>query len=106
MADGKGSGPAPPPAMDPAIPQYELDKLGGAAIFFRYGDPTTGMPVPPAAGGSYGTAPVFAKSVTWDPAAKTWTRDETLSESAGSMRPANEMIWFHNTEVDGFPPVP
>lgn len=91
-----------PPAMAPMIPQYELDKLGSVEIFFRY----PGMPMPPMAGGSYGVAPVFAKSVTWDPLALSWTRDMTQSESAGAMRLSNEMIWFHDAEVDGFPAVP
>ena len=68
-------------------------------LFLRY--PTT--PFPPMAGGPYGVAPVFAASVTWDGAG--WTADQYNFDTAGAMHAANEMIWFHNDEVNGFPVV-
>lgn len=68
-------------------------------IFLRY--PTT--PVPPMAGGDYGIAPVFASSVTWD--GTQWTAVQDNFDTAGAMHSANEMIWFHNDEVNGFPEV-
>jgi hypothetical protein len=68
-------------------------------LFLRY--PTT--PYPPMAGGDYGIAPVFAASVTWDGAG--WTADQYNFDTAGAMHTANEMIWFHNDEVNGFPEI-
>jgi hypothetical protein len=68
-------------------------------LFLRY--PTT--PFPPMAGGDYGIAPVFAASVTWDGA--QWTADQGNFDTAGAMHAANEMIWFHNDEVNGFPEI-
>jgi len=68
-------------------------------LFLRY--PTT--PFPPMAGGDYGIAPVFAASVTWDDA--QWTADQYNFDTAGAMHAANEMIWFHNDEVNGFPEI-
>lgn len=71
-------------------------------LFLRY--PTT--PFPPMAGGDYGIAPVFAASVTWDRANAEWTADQYNFDTAGAMHTANEMIWFHNDEVNGFPEIP
>ena len=71
-------------------------------LFLRY--PTT--PFPPMAGGDYGIAPVFAASVTWDRANSVWTVDQYNFDTAGAMHSANEMIWFHNDEVNGFPEIP
>ncbi|MEJ2746650.1 MAG: hypothetical protein P8183_01830 [Anaerolineae bacterium] len=68
-------------------------------LFLRY--PTT--PFPPMAGGDYGIAPVFAASVTWDGA--QWSADQGNFDTAGAMHTANEMIWFHNDEVNGFPEI-
>ncbi len=77
----------------------EYERL--ADIFLRY--PTT--PVPPAAGGEHGIAPVFAGSVTWNPASKTWAANRSLYDTAGSMHLSSEMLWSF-AEVDGFPDVP
>jgi len=68
-------------------------------IYYRY--PTT--PMPPMAGGDFGIAAVFAASVTWDGSA--WSADQSHFDTAGAMRTANEMIWFHNDEISGFPVV-
>lgn len=51
--------------------------------------------------GKFGTAPVFAASVTFD--GKSFKVQDDLFDTAGAMHLANEMIWFHNAEVDGFP---
>ena len=81
---------APPYDMIPAYEQFDDE------LFHRY--PT--VPVPPMAGGKYGTAPVLASSATWDGTAWTVTPE---FDTAGSMHLANEMIWLHVDEVSGFP---
>ena len=68
-------------------------------IYLRY--PKVLMP--PMAGGEFGIAPVFAASVTWD--GSKWTADQSHFDTAGAMHTANEMIWFHNDEINGFPEV-
>ncbi|HEB64444.1 MAG TPA: hypothetical protein ENJ02_02745 [Chloroflexi bacterium] len=67
-----------------------------------YGYPT--IPKPPMAGGDYGIAPVFATEVTFDMGA--WTVTDGNFDAAGAMHAANEFIWFHNDEVNGFPELP
>jgi hypothetical protein len=86
---------APPVSMIAPYEQF------GDELFHRY--PTT--PMPPMAGGNnaLGIAPVFADEVTFDGAA--WTADQTF-DSAGAMHLANEMLWMHVNEVNGFPTVP
>ena len=61
------------------------------------------VPLPPMAGGENGIAPVFAASVTWD--GSQWTADQDHFDTAGAMHAANEFIWFHNDEINGFPEV-
>ena len=68
-------------------------------LFLRY--PST--PVPPKAGGTFGIAPVFAASVTWN--GWNWTANQFNYDTAGAMHTSNEMIWFHNDEVNGFPEI-
>lgn len=63
-----------------------------------------GLPFPADAGGAYGIAPVFAASVKFS--AQGWKADQSNFDTAGAMHTANEMIWFHNDEVNGFPIVP
>jgi len=65
-------------------------------LFLRYPD----TPVPPLAGGEYGIAPVLAASARLRNG--KWTVDQSF-DTAGAMHTANEMIWFHNDEVNGFP---
>jgi hypothetical protein len=65
----------------------------------NYGYPT--LPLPQDAGGAFGIAPVFAASVTWKH--HGWTADQSRFDTAGSMHASNEMIWFHNDELNGFP---
>ena len=69
---------------------------GEPEIYFKY----PGMPLPPMAGGQYGIAPMFASSVTYKDG--KWEIDRTF-DTAGAMHAANEMIWLHHDEVDGFP---
>jgi len=64
-----------------------------------YGYP--GLPVPPLAGPPFGIAPVLGTEVTWD--GNQWQLTNGRFDSAGAMHAANEFIWFHNEEVNGFP---
>ena len=68
-------------------------------LFHRYPD----TPMPPMAGGDHGMAPMFAASVTYDDDTETWTGRDSVFDTAGGMWLANEMMWFHNDEVDGYP---
>ncbi len=67
-----------------------------------YGYPT--VPMPGMAGGEFGVAPVFAGEVSWDGSA--WSVTDANFDTAGAMHASNELIWFHNDEVTGFPEVP
>lgn len=69
------------------------------AIFYAY----PGMPLAPMAGGDFGIAPVFATAVRWDGA--RWGVTDSRFDAAGAMHAADEFIWFHNDEVNGFPTV-
>lgn len=66
---------------------------------YRY--PT--VPLPENAGGPHGVAPVFAASVLWD--GNAWHADQDHFDTAGAMHAADEMIWFHSDEINGFPTV-
>ncbi len=82
----------------PAIPDFKgAYETNQDSLNFRY--PT--VPLPKDAGGAFGIAPVFAASVAWKHHA--WRADESRFDTAGSMHASNEMIWFHNDEVNGFP---
>lgn len=69
------------------------------SIFYAY----PGMPLAPMAGGEFGIAPVFATAVRWDDAG--WSVADGRFDAAGAMHAADELIWFHNDEVNGFPTV-
>ena len=71
--------------------------VGVPEIYFRY----PGMSYPPMAGGEFGIAPVFATSVSYENG--EWIVGDRTFDSAGSMHAANEMIWLHYDEVNGFP---
>jgi len=73
---------------------------GHPDIYYTY----PGIPLPPMAGGNYGVAPVFATEVRFD--GSKWTVTNPRFDSAGAMHAANEFIWFHNDEVNGFPQPP
>ena len=68
-------------------------------IFYSY----PGKPMPPMAGGDFGVAPVFATKIQWD--GSQWNVTNARFDAAGAMHAANEFIWFHNDEVNGFPTV-
>lgn len=63
------------------------------------------VPLPPMAGGAHGVAPVFAASVTWDADDQTWRSADSHFDTAGAMHAADELIWFHSDEINGFPTV-
>ncbi len=85
---------APPKAV--AKGAYEQNEPD---IFYAY----PGIPVPPMAGGEFGTAPVFATEVSWD--GSQWSVVNAHFNAAGAMHASNEFIWFHKDEVNGFPEV-
>jgi hypothetical protein len=55
------------------------------------------------AGGKFGRASVFAWEITFNVEKKKWNVTDKTFYTAGWMHAANEMIWFHNDEVNGFP---
>jgi len=91
---------AAPPDQPPFVPAAEHQPT---ALHHRY--PTMPMPsmVSPSTAG-HGVAPVPGKSVTWNNGA--WSVDRSSFESGPAMHLANEMLWFHSDEVNGFPTVP
>lgn len=53
-------------------------------------------------------APVFAHEIEWqggDSWENKWKVTDSNFQTAGAMHLANEMIWFHKSEVNGFPKV-
>jgi len=82
---------APPIA---AIPAYERKP---DALSHRHPN----LPVPHLAGGDYGVAPVYAAAVSFKNG--VFVQEKDRFDSAGAMHLANEMIWFHHGEVNGFP---
>jgi len=89
--------------LQQAVPPKEASKgafeLDEPDIFYGY--PT--LPLPREAGGEYGIAPVFATSVSFDPETESWTAIDRRFDTAGAMHAANEFIWLHHDEVNGFP---
>ncbi len=73
-------------------------ELGAPDLYYRY--PT--LPLPGEVG-DYGVAPVTASSVAFDPSSNTWTVTNTRFDTAGAMHAANEFIWLHANQVNGFP---
>ncbi len=69
-------------------------------MFHRY--PTTPEPRSSGAPGENGCAPVYAASVTTD-GGGGWTVEDDWFDAAGAFHLANEMIWFHNDEIEGYP---
>ncbi|MDH5459729.1 MAG: hypothetical protein OEW71_01670 [Candidatus Bathyarchaeota archaeon] len=55
-----------------------------------------------ARGGDYGIAPVLAASVTFT---GVEVQIDRTFDSAGAMHAANEFIWLHYDEINGFPQV-
>lgn len=91
--------------LQQAVPPKEASKgdfeLDEPDIFYGY--PT--LPLPREAGGEFGIAPVFATSVTFDSETENWTAIDRRFDTAGAMHAANEFIWLHHDEVNGFPEV-
>lgn len=59
------------------------------------------LKTPLLAGGEYGIAPVFASSIEYKNG--VFTNNNDHFDTASAMHLANEMIWFHDEEVNGFP---
>ncbi|MBS0396587.1 MAG: hypothetical protein JSR54_18350 [Proteobacteria bacterium] len=95
------------PALNQMKGAYELLSPPGRGttlqnpLDYRY--PT--VPMPSLAGGPSGAAPVLVASVTWDDDEKSWTADQQYFDTAGAMHAADEFIWFHSDEINGFPNV-
>ena len=68
-------------------------------LFHRWPD----MPTPREGDGENGIAPMYAASVTYDRAAGEWSEIDRDFHTEGAMHLANEMIWFHADELEGFP---
>lgn len=84
----------------PAIPEFKgAYETTQDPLNYRY--PL--LPLPKDAGTPYGTAPVFAATVTWT--GEGWLASQEWFDTAGAMHASNELIWFHNDEVNGFPDV-
>lgn len=84
------------PPIDAGKDKFEQED---PAIYYGY--PT--IPMPPMAGGDFGVAPVFATEITFQNG--QWSVSNPRFDSAGAMHASNELIWFHNDEVNGFPEV-
>lgn len=69
---------------------YEITQ---SPLNYRY--PTTPLPTK--------IAPVFAASITWKNNA--WQANQNKFDTAGAMHAANEMVWLHSDELNGFPDV-
>jgi len=69
-------------------------------IYYGY----SSLPLPGEVG-EFGIAPVFASSVTFDRDAGEWAEIDQTFETAGAMHAANEFIWMHADQVNGFPEV-
>jgi hypothetical protein len=93
------------PAVDQLKMPYELLDPPGRGItpqpILDYRYPT--VPLPADAGGPHGIAPVLAASITWD--GHRWIADSSHFDTAGAMHAADEFIWFHSDEINGFPTV-
>jgi hypothetical protein len=82
----------------PAIPEFKgAYETAQDPINLRY--PL--LPLPKDVGTPYGTAPVFAASITFT--GPGWYVNQDWFDTAGAMHTSNELIWFHNDEVNGFP---
>ena len=84
----------------PAIPDFKgAYETQQDPINLRYPK----LALPKDVGTPYGTAPVFAASVKWTNSG--WQANQNWFDTAGAMHAANEFVWFHNDEVNGFPDV-
>jgi len=67
----------------------------------NFGYPT--IPKPPMAWWEFWVAPVFAWEIEFDTKTSSWKVSDDRFYTAWAMHAANEMIWFHHFEVNGFP---
>lgn len=77
-------------------PRYQEREL-----IFHFTHPS--LPVPSAAGGQFGRAPVYAGEVTYE--GGTWTVTDVRFRTAPAMFLANMSAWIHRAEADVFVPV-
>lgn len=85
---------APPVA---SLPEYEHMT---SEMFHRH----PAVPMPPAAGGDFGVAPVYSSAIEWNGAA--WGPASPIFDAGQAMHLANEMLWMHVDEVNAFPEIP
>ncbi|MFC2078055.1 hypothetical protein ACFLTM_04530 [Candidatus Bipolaricaulota bacterium] len=83
------------PPIDSGKSLFEQDD---PVIFYGY----PGIPLPGEVD-KFGAAPVFAASVTFDLDEGEWIEIDEGFDTAGAMHAANEFIWLHADEVNGFP---
>lgn len=67
---------------------------------FRYGS----IPLPSEADGEFGTAPVLAAEVGYDPQTQTWSR-RMLFDVPAAMHACCELLWMNSEAICGFPDV-
>jgi len=60
------------------------------------------IPLPNAAGGEFGIAPVFAGEISYDPQGDVWSRN-VLFDTQAAMRASCEFFWINDQAVNGFP---
>jgi len=85
----------------PPIPVSKSKWEYKGAPEMNFGYPT--IPKPPMAWWKFWVAPVFAWEVEFNPEISSWKLSDERFYTAWAMHAANEMIWFHNFEVNGFP---
>jgi len=67
---------------------------------FRYGS----IPLPSEADGEFGTAPVLAGEVGYDPQTQTWSR-RMIYDAPAAMHACCELLWMNSEAICGFPDV-
>ena len=67
---------------------------------FRYGS----IALPSEADGEFGTAPVLAAEVGYDPQTQTWSR-RMLFDVPAAMHACCELLWMNSEAINGFPDV-
>ena len=85
------------PPIDSSKSDFEQDD---PEIYYGY----FSLPLPGEVG-EFGIAPVFAFSVTFDRNPGMWAAIDRRFDTAGAMHAANEFIWMHADQVNGFPEV-
>jgi len=75
--------------------------------WFREHEPVThfrhdSIPLPTQAGGRFGTAPVLAGELGYDPHMQVWSR-RMIFDAPAAMRAVCEMLWMNSEAIPGFP---